>query len=99
VRPCDTMQLIVGGPIATFTIDRPDAANMLCRAVHREGVDAVDSIANDDQVRLLVITGVGSRRFSGDVDLREFARIDVRRCAAQLVRNELRRAVGTGRRV
>jgi enoyl-CoA hydratase/carnithine racemase len=73
VEPYDTVKLTVNGPIATLTIDRPESANTLSRAVFRESVDAVDSIANDDEVRALVITGAGPRHFSGGVDLREFA--------------------------
>lgn len=59
------------GRVATVMLNRPDAANALSRTVFRESVEALDSIATDPTVRVVIITGAGTRHFSGGADLRD----------------------------
>jgi enoyl-CoA hydratase len=69
----DTVLLDVEGPIATLTLNRPHAANSLSRQLLAESVEAVDEIANDPEVRVLIVTGAGGRVFCGGADLRDMA--------------------------
>ena len=59
----------LGDGICTLTIDRPERANALTRAM-LEDLDAGVARAGDDDTRVLVITGAG-RLFSAGADLAE----------------------------
>jgi enoyl-CoA hydratase/carnithine racemase len=68
-------QLLVTAPddgVVTVTINRPDKRNALSIALRDEMSDAFDSIAQDIDVRVVVLTGSGSV-FSAGFDLTEFA--------------------------
>lgn len=69
----ETVLLDTDGPVATLTLNRPRAANALSRQLLREAVEAVDLIAADDSIRVLVVTGAGDRTFCGGADLRDMA--------------------------
>lgn len=56
--------------ITTITLNRPDVLNSLSPNLVVELNDAVQSIAKDDTVRVLVLKGAG-RAFSAGVDLKE----------------------------
>jgi len=57
---------------ATLTIDRPEKKNALSIAVRDEISDRLDLLADDPELKVLVITGRGSC-FSAGFDLDEFA--------------------------
>jgi enoyl-CoA hydratase len=57
------------GGIATLTLNRPDALNAWNEAMRGELRDAVRALVEDDQLRVLVITGAG-RAFSAGEDVR-----------------------------
>lgn len=57
--------------VATLTLDRPDKRNALSTALRDEISDALDALADDPEVRCLVITGNGPV-FSAGFDLGEF---------------------------
>lgn len=59
--------------IAVLTINRPDKLNALNLQVHREGVQALEELATDDAVRVVVITGAGEKSFVAGADIGEFA--------------------------
>lgn len=66
--------LRVDGPadgIATLTLDRPDKRNALSTALRDEISDALDTLAADEDVRVVVITGSGPV-FCAGFDLAEF---------------------------
>ena len=66
--------LLVDGPhhgVATLTLNRPDKRNALSTALRDEISEALDALADDDQLRCLVITGAGAV-FSAGFDLKEF---------------------------
>ncbi|MGM7668058.1 enoyl-CoA hydratase/isomerase family protein [Microbacterium sp. A93] len=69
----ETVLLSVDGPTATLTLNRPQAANALSRQLLREAVEAVDEVAANDDVRVLIVTGAGDRTFCGGADLRDMA--------------------------
>ena len=54
--------------IATLTLNRPEKKNALSYRICDEICDAVDEVANNDEARVLVLTGAGSA-FSAGGDL------------------------------
>lgn len=60
------------GAIATLTIDRAAALNTLDFSLMEALVEGISSVAADDSVRVLVITGAGKHFMAGG-DLRSFA--------------------------
>jgi 2-(1,2-epoxy-1,2-dihydrophenyl)acetyl-CoA isomerase len=57
------------GPIATIKLNRPEKLNAFGGAMREEILDAIDAVAADTQIRILIVTGEG-RGFSagGDID-------------------------------
>lgn len=54
---------------ATFTLDDPDRRNPLTNATMAELARMVNAAADDDEIRVLVITGAGAKTFSAGGDL------------------------------
>src|SRR6476620_1442747 len=69
----ETITVEKRGAVAILTINRPDKLNALNQQVHREGVDALDTLRRDDAVRVVVITGTGQKSFIAGADITEFA--------------------------
>jgi len=71
--------LLVDGPdprgVATLTLDRPAVKNALSIQLRDEIADALDELATDDALKVVVITGAGDAFCSG-FDLKEFAVAD-----------------------
>jgi len=63
------------GAAATIELDRPDALNAWDDALGEELLDAVRAVAEDDDVRAVVLTGAG-RAFSSGADLRDVSSRD-----------------------
>ena len=57
--------------VATITLNRPEKRNALSIAVRDAVSDALDRLAADDEVKVVVVTGAGAV-FSAGFDLREF---------------------------
>ncbi len=49
----------IDGHVATLTINRPDKLNALNIATRSAIVNALDEMARNDQVRVVVFTGAG----------------------------------------
>lgn len=58
------------GPVAIVTMNRPDALNALSRALRAEIVRVFAELAEDETVRVAILTGAG-RAFTAGVDLKE----------------------------
>jgi enoyl-CoA hydratase len=56
--------------IAKITLNRPDQLNALNATMRREFVEAVEDIADDESITVLITTGAG-RAFSAGMDLKE----------------------------
>lgn len=63
---------VIAGPLATITLNQPDAKNRLDIAAMQLMVEHLRTAAEDDAVRVVVITGSGSTFCSG-ADLAAFA--------------------------
>ena len=57
--------------VATVTLNRPDAMNALSRALRAELAGTMLTLAADDSVRAIVLTGAGTRAFTAGLDLKE----------------------------
>jgi len=57
--------------IATLTFNRPDARNAVNNQVRAEFAAAVEDIAADDDIRVMILTGKG-KAFASGVDIKEF---------------------------
>ena len=69
--------------IAILTINRPDQRNAMSPQLHFDMSDALDDVANDDETKVVVITGAG-KAFCAGQDLPQCYR-------AILQRDEIRR--------
>ena len=61
--------------VVVLTLERPEKKNALSIAVRDEMSDALDLLAKDEGVKVVIITGAGDV-FSAGFDLREFERLD-----------------------
>jgi enoyl-CoA hydratase len=59
--------------VATIIINRPDKRNALNIKTREEGAAALDELAQDDSVRVVIITGAGDKAFIAGADIGEFA--------------------------
>jgi enoyl-CoA hydratase len=59
--------------VAVLTLNRPEAMNALSRALRTALSEAIIAMSADPAVRVLVLTGAGTRAFSAGVDLKELS--------------------------
>lgn len=64
------------GPVATVTLDRPDALNALTPPMLDALGAALEDVAPDDTARVVILTGAG-RAFSAGVDLKALGRVSL----------------------
>jgi enoyl-CoA hydratase/carnithine racemase len=70
-----TIHLERGDKVATLKIDRPPL-NILNSPVLQEITDALESLKEDTDCRVLVLTGSGEKAFIGGADMEEMAGFD-----------------------
>ncbi len=68
----ETISIEKLGAVAVLSINRPDKLNALNSKVHVEGVGALDSLKDDEDIRVVVITGAGEKSFIAGADISEF---------------------------
>ena len=66
----DGLRVEIDGPVATLTLDRPEALNALTAPVKVALREALESIAADRSLRAVILTGAG-RAFCAGQDLAE----------------------------
>jgi len=62
----------LGDGVATITLNRPEVHNAMNDLMRRELKRCFESVADDDDVRVVVVTGAGAKAFSAGADIREF---------------------------
>src|SRR5215208_7132780 len=67
---------VEGGHVLRFTIDNAAKLNTLNRALAEEIVAAAGPLADDADLRLVILTGAGERAFVGGADIGELAARD-----------------------
>ena len=61
--------------VARITINRPEVRNAINTPAHKEWSDLLDHAANDDDVWIVVVTGVGDKAFCAGRDLKYLSQI------------------------
>jgi enoyl-CoA hydratase len=89
--PDDVLLIERDGPVATLTLNRPDAMNALSRALREALSAAFREIEADPEVRVAVVTGAG-RAFCAGFDLKELS--EGSGDAAETASNDLPEALG-----
>ncbi|MGH6924381.1 MAG: enoyl-CoA hydratase [Propylenella sp.] len=69
-----TDQLLYGaaGPVATITLNRPEARNALTFAMYDRLAEICKAAKSDGLIRAIIITGAGERAFAAGTDINEF---------------------------
>ena len=68
----DTILTSIEGRVATITINRPDKLNALNEPTRSAIVGALDRLAGDADVRVVILTGAGEKAFIAGADIGEF---------------------------
>jgi enoyl-CoA hydratase len=63
--------------IATITFNRPKVLNALNETCLKELSQAIDVIAEDEEIRVLILTGAGEKSFVAGADITEFLKFNV----------------------
>lgn len=63
--------------IATITLNRPGALNAFSREVVEEILQALEDVRNDENVRVVVLTGAGEKAFSAGADIKSMSGMTV----------------------
>ncbi|MHB8585621.1 MAG: enoyl-CoA hydratase-related protein [Thermoplasmatota archaeon] len=71
--PPTSLILEKNGPLATLTLNRPQALNALNATLLAELVEAVRDIGDDANLRAVIVTGAGDKAFAAGADIREMA--------------------------
>jgi enoyl-CoA hydratase len=58
--------------VATITLNRPAVHNAMNEALRRDMLRCFEGLADDDGVRVVIVTGAGGKAFSAGADIREF---------------------------
>ena len=61
--------------IAYLTLNRPDQRNAINLEMYRRLTESWDRINEDNDIRVVIVTGAGDKAFSAGMDLKEVARL------------------------
>ena len=56
--------------VAVLTLNRPKQMNALSQDLRRRFVAAVDALAGDDSIAVVIVTGTGEKAFTAGVELK-----------------------------
>ena len=70
----DTLLFDTADGIGTLTFNRPKALNALSSALLTEFEQALEAVAADESIRVLVLTGAGEKAFVAGADITELAK-------------------------
>lgn len=91
----DEIRILISGGIGRITINRPERRNALTWDVVRQLRAAFDDVANDEDVRAIVLSGSGSDAFCAGADLEEMTGTDETAEQLHKDRGELARLFST----
>jgi enoyl-CoA hydratase len=74
--PYETLQLTIEANVATITLNRPKVLNALNAAMLLELDEAFTTLAEDNTVRAILLTGAGGKAFAAGADIAELAQVD-----------------------
>ncbi|MFC4852253.1 enoyl-CoA hydratase/isomerase family protein [Actinophytocola glycyrrhizae] len=67
-----TIEVTVDGPVATATVNRPEARNAMTMAMYESLAEFCDRVDGDDAVRIAVVRGAGGKAFVSGTDIAHF---------------------------
>lgn len=67
----ETLLVEIADQIACITLNRPEKRNAMNPKLHEDMTDLLEKLRNDDDVRVLIITGAG-KAFCAGMDLKQF---------------------------
>ena len=67
----ETLKVDISDSVAKITLNRPDKKNAMNPTLHVEMTELLDTLRDDDDVKVLVLTGAGNS-FCAGMDLKEF---------------------------
>ena len=73
----ENILIAIDNSIGQVTINRPSKLNALNKATIQELHDAFESLENNDEVRVIIVTGEGEKAFVAGADISEFAEFSV----------------------
>ena len=73
VSGLDTLLVNIDGGVAVIVVNRPDKRNALNATVRAELTGVLAALRNQDQARVVIITGAGDKAFIAGADINEFA--------------------------
>ncbi len=82
----ENIQLSKEDKIAIITINRPESLNALNAQTIKEISSALDNLASDHEVRVIILTGSGEKSFVAGADIKEFSDFNQEK-AEELARN------------
>lgn len=66
----------IGRGVATITLDDPEKHNRVPMAARKELAELFEQLSEDDEIRVIVLTGAGDKAFSAGGDVMGFLRTD-----------------------
>lgn len=63
------------GHIATIRLNRADKHNAISSTMSREMIEALDAVEADEDVRVIILTGVGDKAFCAGADMAEAVQV------------------------
>jgi len=73
----ENIKLEKEGGIATITLNRPERLNLISRGMINDIGKAVEALNEDEDIRVVVITGAGDRAFTAGIDVNEMKDLKV----------------------
>ena len=70
--------------VALVTMNRPDAMNALSTDLRDELAATIEALEADTNMRVLILTGAGTRAFTAGLDLKELGQSDGAALAASV---------------
>jgi enoyl-CoA hydratase/carnithine racemase len=67
-----TILSTTGGAVATLTFHNPDRHNAMSLAMWRDAAAALQALAREDAVRVVILTGAGGKSFVSGADISKF---------------------------
>lgn len=77
----ENIQLEIAEHIAKITINRPKSLNALNKQTIAEMSEALDQLKTNEDIRVLIITGSGTKAFVAGADIKEFSDFNVKQGA------------------
>ena len=86
-----TILTAVDASVATLTFHHPERHNSMSLQMWKDAASALDQFAQDESVRVIVLTGAGTKSFASGADISEFDQVRADAQAAAIYDTSLER--------